>query len=225
MVPFCLKLWDLQGLGSSSWWYQGTLWTSPYQESYSLGKAAAGQQACFYTCMPMYLQPLLLLCVHWNTISVFSECHRADRSPGMKLQSDLQEVLQASCCTCSHPTAGCEQGSQLMASVTLDWGLILLKRRQSTVITTVNDTLQESCDLCYWERKAGWKRYRPVSHLSLTMKLLFLNSCFVDSGFQDAEKRHTSSHWDNSHLSSSADAQRKNAQMPESVALSPDLRR
>lgn len=117
----------------------------------------------------MHLQPLLLLCVHWNTIFVFSECHRADRNPGMKLQSDLQEVLQASCCTCSHPTAGCQQGSQLMASVTLDWGPILLKRRQSWS-TTVNDTLQESCDQCYWERKAGWKRYIGLFHTFLRQR-------------------------------------------------------
>lgn len=109
-----------------------------------------------------------LWCCHVcrDTISVSSECHQADRNPGMKLQSDLQEVLQASCCTCSRPTAGCKQGSQLMASVTSDWGPILLKRRQPWSLLQWM-MLRESCGQCYWERTAGWKRYIAPFHTFL----------------------------------------------------------
>lgn len=95
----------------------------PYQGSHSLGKAAAGQQECIHTSMPTYVRPLELPRVHRECLSLLN----ATRNPGMKMQSDLQEVLQVSCCTCSCPTTGWQHGSQLMASVAWDCSPTALK--------------------------------------------------------------------------------------------------
>lgn len=124
----------------------------PYQGSHSLGKAAAGQQECVHTSMPTYVRPLELPCVHRECLSLLN----ATRNPGVKMQSDLQEVLQVSCCTCSYPTTGWQHGSRLRWPGT---AAPLHRRAHSHSLRCRKAAV--------WGRKAGWKRYGALFHTFL----------------------------------------------------------
>lgn len=132
------------------------------------GKLHFGEGCCMTIGIFLHLHAYVCAAACALRHNLSSECHQADRNPGMRLQSDRQEVLQASCCTCSHPTAGCEQGSQLM-----DLGLRSQVAKEEAIVAraTVSELpsvmLQESCNWCYWERKAGWKTYIALFHTFL----------------------------------------------------------